>query len=39
MGAFNFFAKFLCPLFKTVFLCYNIEKNYVKKANAALKSI
>jgi hypothetical protein len=31
MGAFNFFAKFLCPLFKTAFLCYNIEKTMQKR--------
>jgi hypothetical protein len=31
MGVFNFFAKFLCPLFKTAFLCYNIEKTMQKR--------
>lgn len=30
MGVFDFFAKFLCPLFKTAFLCYNIEKTMQK---------
>lgn len=31
MGVFDFFAKFLCPLFKTAFLCYNIEKTMRKR--------
>lgn len=39
MGVFDFFAKFLYPLFKTAFLCYNIEKTMQKKANATQKSI